>query len=175
MKKYILDAYRQKKMEESIKQAQKPKKMSEEVLNRLYKAPPPKEKPEDEGRPSTQKTDERKTYDKIFMKKLSDMYADSRPTERRNVDQDRLFSFWQGLSNKNEYKLDKKESVVKEDLELYFDEKYDRIEDLYIAKYGFRTYETKSLLTFYKNEISVIIFLNNHFEIIRRKRRREER
>lgn len=154
MKKYILDAYRQKKMEESIKQAQKPKKMSEEVLNRLYKAPPPKEKPEDEGRPSTQKTDERKTYDKIFMKKLSDMYADSRPTERRNVDQDRLFSFWQGLSNKNEYKLDKKESVVKEDLELYFDEKYDRIEDLYIAKYGFRTYETKSLLTFYKNEIS---------------------
>jgi len=175
MKKYILDAYRQKKMEEKLKQSQKPKKMSEEVLNRLYKAPPPKEKSENETESANTKANERKKYDKEFVKRLLELHANERPTERRYADQDRLFSFWQGLTNKYEHKLNKNEESVKEDLELYFDDKYDSIEDVFYAKYGFRTYETKSLLNFYKNEISVRKMRYKKFNIKRRRTKRKKR
>ena len=89
MKKFILDAFRQRKAEEQMKNS-KPKKMSKETLDRLYKAPPPKER-EEKGSLE---------YDRAFVKRLVDLHRDSRPTEKRYQDAELLFKFWQGLSNK---------------------------------------------------------------------------
>jgi len=148
MKKYILDAFRQRKMEEQMKNS-RPKKMSKETLDRLYKAPPPKEK-------DLQSTKNKNSppYDRAFVQRLIDLHRDSRPTEKRYQDSETVFKFWQGLSNKQEHKLQKNETNVKEDLELHFDEKYDLIEDHFETKYGYRTYDVRTLIIFYKHEIS---------------------
>jgi len=143
MKKYILDAFRARKAEEQMKN-QKPKKMSKETLDRLYKAPPPKER-EEKGS---------QEYDRPFVKRLVELHRDSRPTEKRYQDSETLFKFWQGLSNKQEHKLQKNETNVKEDLELHFDERYDSIQDLFAAKFGYKTYDYRTLATFYKYEVS---------------------
>lgn len=106
MKKFILDAYRQRKMEEDLKKAQKPKKMSKETLDRLYKPPTPKGDrpltafPTQTPKNGTMQNPFKSKYDREFMQKLLELHAQARPTERRYLDQDRLFSFWQGLSNK---------------------------------------------------------------------------
>jgi len=94
MKKYILDAFRQRKMEEQMKNS-RPKKMSKETLDRLYKAPPPKEK-------DLQSTKNKNSppYDRAFVQRLIDLHRDSRPTEKRYQDSETVFKFWQGLSNK---------------------------------------------------------------------------
>ena len=51
--------------------------------------------------------------------------------------------------------MNKKESIAREDIERYFDEKYDTIQDAYEAKYGYKTYDHKILTNFHKTEISV--------------------
>lgn len=51
--------------------------------------------------------------------------------------------------------MNKHENIVKEEINHYFDEQYDAIEEFHVAKYGYKTYEPKALLNFYKNEISV--------------------
>lgn len=58
--------------------------------------------------------------------------------------------------------MNKKESVVREDVELYFDEKYDAIQDAHEIKYGYKTYDHKILTNFHKTEVSVNILYLKH-------------
>lgn len=112
VKKYILDAYRQKKIEEEAKKNAKPKKISKETMDRLYKTPEPSQKVQKQERPLTATQTSMKPnsmhntmrpkYDKEFMQKLVEMHAEGRPTEKRHLDQDKLFNFWQGMPNKVE-------------------------------------------------------------------------
>lgn len=95
MKKFILDAYRQRKMEEHLEKTKKPKKMSKETLDRLYKPPTPKKEA-----PNAQQAQAHAKYDKVFVEKLVRLYGEARPMEKPHVTSERLFAFWQGMSNK---------------------------------------------------------------------------
>ena len=105
MKRLMMESYRQRKSED-MKKSQKPKKMSKETLDRLYPGPKPREemeRPKSSQIPRSQtmqtnQSEEDSDWD--FARRLVELHAEARPTERRHVDEDRLFIFWQGMPNK---------------------------------------------------------------------------
>jgi len=107
MKKFILEEYRKRKMEEELKNTQKPKKISKETLERLYN--PHGTKSKEVERPqsaqplksaaSTQQFSN-KGYDDGFVKKLIDYHAKVRPQDQKLITAESLFNFWKDLNNK---------------------------------------------------------------------------
>ena len=94
-------------MEEELKKNQKPKKVSKETMERLYKAPVPNPEraflAQSNTRQKTMQTMQttlRGDYDEDFMKRLTDEHYKATPLERPYLTQDVLFSYWQGMTGK---------------------------------------------------------------------------
>lgn len=105
-----MESYRRNQIEENMRRrTEKPKKMSKETLDRLYPGPKPRddmmERPKSSQLPRSQtmqssQMSQSEDSDWNFARRLAELHAQARPTERRHVDQDRLFAFWQGMPNK---------------------------------------------------------------------------
>jgi len=183
MKKFIVEEFRKRKVEEAMKFANKPKAMSKETLNRLY--PGKKEDPNSTTKSEKDEEPPKKIYNEEFIKKLIEYYGKIRPTDKTTITSKSLLDYWGGLTNKDVVGLSIDPIKAKHDIEVYFDEKYDLIVEGYNYKYGFKSYDPKLVLNWYKNELPDIeknrrdinfdlVTLTPAFEEFCKKRRKEK-
>jgi hypothetical protein len=100
MKKFIVEEFRKRKMEDAMKKANKPKGMSKETLERLY--PGKKEDPNSTMKSNKSVTEDapKKHFNEEFVKKLLEYHRKIRPNENRVVTAQVLMEYWGGLTNK---------------------------------------------------------------------------